>query len=275
MGMAANGELVQEGGGREEGEEDMDMDDEATFLSLEFALTGHQSSAFDRHEDEKKENTEDGKRIHSRQLVVAVEASHRGDDAVSEALWNAGPAVMLRTLVRKLRRWKAAGPGYPSASRGHVAALEDGNRGFMAKGEVQPEAARRPGAGVVTSNSAERWTPTTAEAVLKYLSKMPILACRRGMSDGPDDTSPPPPAHNLPDATAPGRRSRGETGLRQACKRLGISRSSVAASPPPTPQRRDDSLLQAQDGIASAIAYCKLSLTTSRGFESPKVSFRG
>ena len=65
----------------------------------------------------------------------------------------------------------------------------------------------------------------------------------------------------------PGRKSRAgesEAGLRQACRRrLGIGRSSaaVAALAP----RRDDSLVQAQDGIASAIAYCKLSLSPSRG----------
>lgn len=111
---------------------------------------------------------------------------------------------MLRTLVHKLRRWNEAGPGCPFASGGRaVAALEDGNHVFMAKGEVQPEAARRPRAGAVTSDYAERWMPTMAEPTLrKYLSKMSILACQRGMGDRPDDTSPlPPPQHNLPVAT--------------------------------------------------------------------------
>ncbi|XP_051223869.1 probable membrane-associated kinase regulator 2 [Lolium perenne] len=71
-------------------------------------------------------------------------------------------------------------------------------------------------------------------------------------------------------------------GLKQACKRLGKSRSAssaVAAAPspsqtPPTPtggqpQRRDDSLLQLQDGIQSAIAHCKRSFNASKGSESP------
>ncbi|CAO2209382.1 unnamed protein product [Urochloa humidicola] len=62
-------------------------------------------------------------------------------------------------------------------------------------------------------------------------------------------------------------------GLKQVCKRLGKSRSAssaVAAAPSPaaaggTPQaqRRDDSLLQVQDGIQSAIAHCK------RSFNAP------
>jgi hypothetical protein len=68
-------------------------------------------------------------------------------------------------------------------------------------------------------------------------------------------------------------------GLKQACKRLGKSRSAssaVAAAPspsqtPPTPtgqgqpQRRDDSLLQLQDGIQGAIAHCKRSFNASKG----------
>ncbi|KAK3159670.1 hypothetical protein QOZ80_1BG0049610 [Eleusine coracana subsp. coracana] len=68
-------------------------------------------------------------------------------------------------------------------------------------------------------------------------------------------------------------------GLKQVCKRLGKSRSAssaVAAAPPPaTPtavaghQRRDDSLLQVQDGIQSAIAHCKRSFNASKGCESP------
>jgi len=69
-------------------------------------------------------------------------------------------------------------------------------------------------------------------------------------------------------------------GLKQVCKRLGKSRSASSAvaaapSPPPpppspgagaaAPQRRDDSLLQLQDGIQSAIAHCKRSFNASKG----------
>lgn len=68
-------------------------------------------------------------------------------------------------------------------------------------------------------------------------------------------------------------------GLKQVCKRLGKSRSASSAvaaapspSPPPPPstagqqpQRRDDSLLQLQDGIQSAIAHCKRSFNASKG----------
>ncbi|CAD6233534.1 unnamed protein product [Miscanthus lutarioriparius] len=73
-------------------------------------------------------------------------------------------------------------------------------------------------------------------------------------------------------------------GLKQVCKRLGKSRSAssaVAAAPSPgahapaaagtgpQPQRRDDSLLQVQDSIQSAIAHCKRSFHASKGSESP------
>ncbi|KVH90076.1 hypothetical protein Ccrd_007979, partial [Cynara cardunculus var. scolymus] len=58
-------------------------------------------------------------------------------------------------------------------------------------------------------------------------------------------------------------------GLRVVCKHLGKSRSAstaVAASPPGTisANRRDDSLLQQQDGIQSAILHCKRSFKASR-----------
>ncbi|RRT61596.1 hypothetical protein B296_00044094, partial [Ensete ventricosum] len=55
-------------------------------------------------------------------------------------------------------------------------------------------------------------------------------------------------------------------GLRVVCKRLGKSRSAssaVEAIPSPPPSRRDDSLLQQQDGIQSAIAHCKRSFTAA------------
>ncbi|GKV27008.1 hypothetical protein SLEP1_g36218 [Rubroshorea leprosula] len=60
-------------------------------------------------------------------------------------------------------------------------------------------------------------------------------------------------------------------GLRVVCKHLGKSRSasSVAAAPSPVlSQRRDDSLLQQQDGIQSAILHCKRSFNGSRDSES-------
>lgn len=57
-------------------------------------------------------------------------------------------------------------------------------------------------------------------------------------------------------------------GLRVVCKHLGKSRSassSAAAVSPSGSNRRDDSLLQQQDGIQSAILHCKRSFNSSRG----------
>lgn len=57
--------------------------------------------------------------------------------------------------------------------------------------------------------------------------------------------------------------------LKVVCKHLGKSRSAssaVAAAPAGvTTSRRDDSLLQQQDGIQSAILHCKRSFNASRG----------
>ncbi|KAJ6326698.1 hypothetical protein OIU78_013727 [Salix suchowensis] len=67
-------------------------------------------------------------------------------------------------------------------------------------------------------------------------------------------------------------------GLRVVCKHLGKSRSAssaVVAAAPPVPvlsNRRDDSLLQQQDGIQSAILHCKRSFNASRDSDSSLLS---
>ncbi|WJX48065.1 hypothetical protein P8452_34677 [Trifolium repens] len=57
-------------------------------------------------------------------------------------------------------------------------------------------------------------------------------------------------------------------GLRVVCKRLGKSRSASSATPSPdatavSSRRRDDSIVQQQDGIQSAILHCKSSFNAS------------
>ncbi|XP_074571786.1 uncharacterized protein LOC141828285 isoform X2 [Curcuma longa] len=73
-----------------------------------------------------------------------------------------------------------------------------------------------------------------------------------------EETLAPPP-QPVPAVVAGGGKILA-AGLRIVCKRLGKSRSAsaaVAAVPLPSPpRRRDDSLLQQQDGIQSAIAHC-------------------
>ncbi|KAK4435416.1 putative membrane-associated kinase regulator 2 [Sesamum alatum] len=70
-----------------------------------------------------------------------------------------------------------------------------------------------------------------------------------------------------------------QAGLKVVRKRLGKSRSAsaaVAASPPgkTTSNRRDDSLLQVQDGIQGAILHCKKSFNASRDVESSSILWR-
>ncbi|CAL4896271.1 unnamed protein product [Urochloa decumbens] len=256
---AANGEPpAQEGGGRVEAEGEEDMGDEAAFFSLEVALTSHRSAGLDHHHEDKDYAGHKGRIIDGRELVAAAEALHRrereaaveafrrGDAAASSeaALGSTvGPMARLRALVRKLWKPKAA----------PVAELEEDSRFMVSGAEVAVAGGHRRGAADAGGGGHV--------VALKYLTSK---------------------VRNRPQQAAaillPGRKSRGEseTGLRQAC--LGIARSPVseaAFSPPPTPPRRDDSLLQAQDGVASAIAYCKLSLTPSRGFGSPVVPFCG
>ncbi|KAL5551963.1 hypothetical protein UlMin_002139 [Ulmus minor] len=66
-------------------------------------------------------------------------------------------------------------------------------------------------------------------------------------------------------------------GLRVVCKHLGKSRSAsstatVAPAGSVSSKRRDDSLLQQQDGIQSAILHCKRSFNASRDSESSMLS---
>lgn len=58
-----------------------------------------------------------------------------------------------------------------------------------------------------------------------------------------------------------------QAGLKVVRKHLGKSRSASAAAPPTkaVSDRRDDSLLQLQDGIQGAILHCKKSFNASRG----------
>lgn len=57
-------------------------------------------------------------------------------------------------------------------------------------------------------------------------------------------------------------------GIRVVCKHLGKSKSSSAIGAVPVVNRRDDSLLQQQDGIQSAILHCKRSFNASRDSSS-------
>ncbi|XP_062181164.1 uncharacterized protein LOC133885461 [Phragmites australis] len=239
--MAATEALALQGVG------DVD-DDEASFFELELALTGHLSAGINDGEDEKgKENDAKGMEleytIDGEELVPTVEAGHRGD-AASEALRQLGTAARFRALVRKLRKPKAARAGHPAG--GGAALAPEANRCLV---KASAQAARQSSVGAVAAE--ERQAPK--EAARKYLGKIATLARRSVGRDRPD---PSPPFH--PQTTVlPARNSRCETELRQACERLGIS---VAATPPPQWERRDDSLLQAQDCIASAIAHCKRSI---------------
>uniref|UniRef100_A0ACD5VN00 Uncharacterized protein n=1 Tax=Avena sativa TaxID=4498 RepID=A0ACD5VN00_AVESA len=179
-------------------------------------------------------------------------------------------------------------------------------------GASRPAALQAPQPSEAVAITAEE-RRFAKEVMLKYLNKIKPLyvkVSRRygerlrfagGASEGeetdaepepePSPSATPSPAPSQPRAPAPqpvvvacgvrAPRASVPAGLKQACKRLGKSRSAssaVAAAPspsqtPPTPttqpQRRDDSLLQVQDGIQSAIAHCKRSFNASKGSESP------
>ncbi|KAG6409315.1 hypothetical protein SASPL_127352 [Salvia splendens] len=68
-----------------------------------------------------------------------------------------------------------------------------------------------------------------------------------------------------------------QAGQKVVGKHLGKSRSAsaaAAASAPPSSDRRDDSLLQVQDGIQGAILHCKKSFNTSREVDTSSILSR-
>ncbi|KAG6577173.1 putative membrane-associated kinase regulator 2, partial [Cucurbita argyrosperma subsp. sororia] len=114
------------------------------------------------------------------------------------------------------------------------------------------------------------------------LSGQLILGAAGAKSGSPPPTSPPlekPVTETetqtegvqvqAPTTTANSKGRTMPAKLRVVCKHLGKSRSAssaVAAAPPGmAPSRRDDSLIQQQDGIQSAILHCKRSFNASRG----------
>ncbi|KAK6137362.1 hypothetical protein DH2020_028897 [Rehmannia glutinosa] len=84
---------------------------------------------------------------------------------------------------------------------------------------------------------------------------------------------------NVKTQTKQGNNSNLQAGLKVVRKHLGKSRSAsaaVAAAPPgkTASNRRDDSLLQVQDGIQGAILHCKKSFNASRDVESSSILCR-
>ncbi|XP_071700937.1 probable membrane-associated kinase regulator 2 [Rutidosis leptorrhynchoides] len=148
---------------------------------------------------------------------------------------------------------------------------------------------------VTNSNSSDE-KKFSKEAVQKYLRKVKPLYVRVSKKYGDKLKSPsleselrrhltvtesrkrsPSEESNLEGSEPPLLSSNGKgliqgnlpAGLRVVCKHLGKSRSGstavVAAAPAKiTSKRRDDSLLQQQDGIQSAILHCKRSFKASR-----------
>ncbi|XP_059664606.1 probable membrane-associated kinase regulator 2 [Cornus florida] len=99
----------------------------------------------------------------------------------------------------------------------------------------------------------------------------PVKSTAAKSEPQPPEVSEAPPLNNLKSQ----KQVNLPAGLRVVCKHLGKSRS--ASSPAVAPvsvqsNRRDDSLLQQQDGIQSAILHCKRSFNASRDLESSTLS---
>ncbi|PUZ58766.1 hypothetical protein GQ55_5G534500 [Panicum hallii var. hallii] len=326
-----------------------DVEDDASFFDLEFAVPGDESAASDAEEERVEFNfavagedvASGGGEVVAVDAVAAPAGAETGDGkdgAEAEAAEAAPapppasllrPATKFRVLLLKLRKPKVA---VPAEGNGGAAAPKQTSR-FLIKFRVddaplvslftRDNSSRTSDAGACADRPAaaaqhpqDASAAITAEerrfakeVVLKYLSKIKPLyvkVSRRygerlrfaGASEGeetdaePDLPAPfpsPAPSSQPPAAAAASQpvvvacgvrapRAGVPAGLKQVCKRLGKSRSASSAvaaapSPPPpspgAPQRRDDSLLQLQDGIQSAIAHCKRSFNASKGSESP------
>lgn len=324
--IAASAAACEDGGaGSGTGGGGRDVDDDASFFDLEFAVPGDESAASDAEEERVEFN-----------FAVAAGDEGSGAEAVAETPEEEeapaaapGPVTKFRVLLLKLRRPASRAPAAAADAPKQAAASR-----FLIKFRVDDEAAPPPlftrDSSSRTSDAADRPAPAPAqdapaisaeerrfarEVVLRYLSKIRPLYVKVSRRYGErvrlageeTDLEPDAPSHSPSPAPTPSPspssqshqqgqggapapapapaavvacgvrapRASVPAGLKQACKRLGKSRSAssaVAAAPSPpaaTPQRRDDSLLQLQDGIQSAIAHCKRSFNASKGSESP------
>ncbi|KAJ9173669.1 hypothetical protein P3X46_016782 [Hevea brasiliensis] len=121
-------------------------------------------------------------------------------------------------------------------------------------------------------NASARPPPPASEEAAAHkssLSKSTLSAEKRQPETESAEAPPVSNAKSVKQGNLP-------TGLRIVCKHLGKSRSAsaVAAAPsaPVMSRRRDDSLLQQQDGIQSAILHCKRSFNVSRDSDSSLLS---
>ncbi|KAJ1281902.1 hypothetical protein BS78_03G009000 [Paspalum vaginatum] len=330
--IAASASACEDGGGG--GGAAGDVDDDASFFDLEFAVPGDDSAASDADADAEEERVE---------FNFAVAGDDDGKADLDKAAAPApppasplGPVTKFRVLLLKLRRpAKAPAPADGASAAQPKQAMsrflvkfrvdeaaplaslftrdnswrtsDAGDR--PASAGVAQQAHQDAAAGAAISAEERRFAK---EVVLRYLSKIKPLYVKVSRRYGerlrpageetdhlepdqqhpaasPSQAAPPPPPAPVAVVACGVRAARASVpaGLKQVCKRLGKSRSAssaVAAAPSPPasaagtllqaqaqaqPQRRDDSLLQVQDGIQSAIAHCKRSFNASKGSESP------
>ncbi|XXG42247.1 hypothetical protein AAC387_Pa01g2568 [Persea americana] len=168
---------------------------------------------------------------------------------------------------------------------------------------LPPSAAEEEAAGDAASADAKRFAKVVMQKYLKMIKPLYVKVSRRygeklrfsgqlslglgkastavvmqeapaaEVADGGDAQAEAiAPATEAPATVAPPANAKQQkqgnlpAGLRVVCKHLGKSRSAsaaIVAAPQLSSQRRDDSLLQQQDGIQSAIAHCKRSFNAS------------
>lgn len=120
------------------------------------------------------------------------------------------------------------------------------------------------GSGLKASAPSPPPPPSTVASAQKTSPSKSMTSAEKSQPE--TESTEAPPASNAKSV----RQGNLPAGLRIVCKHLGKSRSAssaVAAAPtaPVMSRRRDDSLLQQQDGIQSAILHCKRSFNASRG----------
>lgn len=154
------------------------------------------------------------------------------------------------------------------------------NSSRSSSGKPEKRQAAGDGGGGVSASDARRFAKVVMQKYLKVIKPLYGMASRRyGDKVRFSGQLSPTSTATIPEDAAPApanvksqKQGNLPAGLRVACRHLGKSRSAsaaVAAMPAMTlqsqsqSQRRDDSLLQQQDGIQSAIAHCKRSFNAS------------
>ncbi|XP_059644863.1 probable membrane-associated kinase regulator 2 [Cornus florida] len=249
---------------------DEEDDDDGPYIDLEFTQPDEEddkgSNSVEDGDEEREDDFEseetDGENDETDFEFTPSSMEFNGSDSNSKSQFQASllkSASKFRAMVLKLKKSKfsVSAPGTPKQAAQNL----DSQSKFLT-GNLKIEESGDKSA----SDHDKRFSEEVKQRYLKIVKPLYVRVSKRyGEKLRFSGQSPPCNVKSQKQVSVP-------AGLRAVRKHLGKSRSAssvVAAAPTPasepvTSRRRDDSLLQQQDGIQSAILHCKKSFKASR-----------